>query len=44
MYEAITANGITEIIEHRRMEPVFYVNDDPALRSQVLAGQQVEQK
>jgi len=31
-YEVLTANGITEVIEHRRMEPVFYINDDPAVR------------
>ena len=27
-YEIITVDGITEIIEHRRMEPIFYVTDD----------------
>ena len=31
-YEAITVNGITEIIEHRKMEPSFYVTDDAAVR------------
>jgi len=31
-YEAITVNGITEIIEHRRMEPIFYISDDPVIR------------
>jgi hypothetical protein len=25
-YEAITVNGITEIIEHRKMEPIFLCN------------------
>ncbi len=30
-YEVITVNGITDIIEHRKMEPVFYVTDDPAV-------------
>jgi hypothetical protein len=30
-YEVITVNGITEIIEHRKMEPIFYVTDDPAV-------------
>jgi hypothetical protein len=30
-YEAITVNGTTEIIEHRKMEPIFYVTDDPAV-------------
>ena len=28
-YEVITVNGIVDIVEHRRMEPVFYVTDDP---------------
>jgi hypothetical protein len=36
-YEVITVNGITEIVEHRKMEPVFYVNDDPAVRKELLA-------
>lgn len=30
-YEIITVNGITEIIEHRQMEPIFYITDDPAV-------------
>jgi hypothetical protein len=25
-------NGITEVIEHRRMEPVFYISDDLEVR------------
>ena len=33
-YEAITVNGITEIIEHRRAEPIFYVTDDTAVWTQ----------
>jgi hypothetical protein len=33
-YEAITVNGITEIIEHRKMEPIFYVTDDPVVWKQ----------
>ena len=28
-YEPITVNGMTEIIEHRGTEPVFYITDDP---------------
>jgi hypothetical protein len=28
IYEATTVNGITEIIEHRKMEPIFYITDD----------------
>ena len=31
VYEVITINGATEIVEHRRMEPIFYLTDDPAL-------------
>jgi hypothetical protein len=27
-YEVITVNGIVDIVEHRRMEPSFYVTDD----------------
>lgn len=30
-YEEVTVNGTTEIIEHKKMEPIFYVWDDPAL-------------
>lgn len=30
-YEVITVEGITDIIEHRKMEPIFYVIDDPAI-------------
>jgi hypothetical protein len=30
-YEVITVNGITDIIEHRKMEPIFYITDDPAV-------------
>jgi hypothetical protein len=30
-YEAISVHGVTEIIEHKRMEPIFYVTDDPAV-------------
>jgi hypothetical protein len=30
-YELITVNGITDIIEHRKMEPTFYITDDPAV-------------
>ncbi len=32
MYAVLTANGITEVIEHRRMEPVFYISDDLEVR------------
>ncbi len=35
-YAVITVNGVTEVIEHRKMEPVFYVTDDPAVRKWLL--------
>jgi len=34
-YEIVTVNGITEIIEHRRMEPIFYITDEPAVRAEL---------
>jgi hypothetical protein len=37
-YEVITANGITEIIEHRKMEPIFYVTDDPSVWRELGVG------
>ncbi len=39
-YEVITVNGITEIIEHRKMEPIFYITDDPAVRKELGVGQE----
>ena len=36
-YEAVVVNGTTEILEFKRMEPIFYVNDDPAIREKILA-------
>jgi hypothetical protein len=36
-YEIITINGITEVIEHRRMEPIFYITDDPNVISELKA-------
>ena len=36
MYEVVSAEGITEIVEHRRAEPVFYISDDPRVREMVL--------
>ncbi|HEY8670601.1 MAG TPA: hypothetical protein VIL63_07175 [Terriglobales bacterium] len=37
-YELITVNGITDIIEHRKMEPIFYVTDDPAVWKELGVG------
>jgi hypothetical protein len=30
-YKVVTVNGITDVIELRKMEPVFYMTDDPAV-------------
>ncbi len=30
-FEVITANGITEIVEHKKIEPIFYVTDNPVV-------------
>jgi hypothetical protein len=38
-YEIITVNGITEIIEHRKMEPIFYITDDAAVWKELGVGQ-----
>ena len=38
-YEVITVNGIMEIIEHRKMEPIFYITDDPAVWKELGVGQ-----
>jgi hypothetical protein len=38
-YEVITVNGTTEIIEHRKMEPIFYITDDPAVWKELGVGQ-----
>ena len=35
-YEIITVNGITEIIEHRKMEPIFYITDDAAVWKELM--------
>jgi len=38
-YELITVNGVTEIIEHRKPEPIFYITDDPAVWKELGVGQ-----
>ena len=34
-YEVVTVNGISEAIEHRAMEPIFYVSDDTVVLNQL---------
>ncbi len=33
-YQAISVHDITEIVEHRKMKPIFYITDDPAVWKQ----------
>jgi len=33
-YTEIVVNGTSEMIEHRKMEPMFYITDDPAVRKE----------
>ncbi len=37
-YAVITVKGTTELIEHRKMEPVFYISDDPAVWKEYRAS------
>ena len=37
-YEIVTVNGVTEIIEHRKPEPLFYITDDPAVWKELGVG------
>ena len=34
-YEVITADGVTDIVEHRGMEPIFYTVDNPSVWSEL---------
>ena len=38
-YEVITADGITEVIEHKKMEPIFYITDDPVVWREFMGVQ-----
>ena len=38
-FSIITVNGITEIIEHRQPEPIFYITDDLAVWKELGVGQ-----
>jgi hypothetical protein len=37
-YEIVTLGGTTEIIEHRKMEPTFYVSDDSSVSKELLTA------
>lgn len=42
-YEVITVDGVTDIVEHRKMEPIFYMVDDPAIWKELGVKKQVAQ-
>jgi hypothetical protein len=35
MYEVVTINGVTDIVEHRRMEPYFFMVDESAVSEEL---------
>ncbi|HEX4825345.1 MAG TPA: hypothetical protein VFV19_13660 [Candidatus Polarisedimenticolaceae bacterium] len=35
-YTIMMADGIVEVVEHRRVEPVFDISDDPDVRAKLL--------
>jgi hypothetical protein len=41
-YHYVRINGTTEVIEHRRMEPVFRISDDAELRRTALSAERCE--
>ena len=34
-YEVLVSHGVVDIIEHRRMEPIFYTTDNPAVWAEI---------
>jgi hypothetical protein len=38
MYEIVSFGGIADVIEHRQMEPVFYLSDDPAIQAELISN------
>ncbi len=42
MYEVVTVNGITDVIEHRAMEPLFYMSDDREVWQALTHAESVE--
>jgi len=35
IYEVVTINGVTDIVEHRRMEPYFFMIDESAVSEEL---------
>jgi hypothetical protein len=38
MYEIVMVDGVTDIIEHRERNDIFYMTDDPAVWKELTAG------
>ena len=38
LWTIVDVKGVIEVIEHRRMEPVFFVSDDPTLTKEASAA------
>jgi len=34
-YNVVTVNGITDVLEHRKLEPIVYITDDVAVRQEL---------
>jgi len=34
-YEVLAGRGLIDVFKHKKMEPIFYVNDDPEVRKQL---------
>jgi hypothetical protein len=41
-YTLVAINGVIEIMEQRRLEPILYITDDPAIREELLTGRRVQ--
>jgi hypothetical protein len=39
LFEVVTANGVTEIVEYKKMEPKFYMVDDPTIWMELVGAQ-----
>lgn len=35
-YELITVRGVTDLVEHRKMAPIFYIEADPAVWNELV--------
>ena len=38
-YVLVVVNGVPEIVEHRTKGPIFYISDDPGIKSKIPHGE-----